>query len=241
MHAHIPTLDPKIDTFAQLRNLNIISLHHQNIKLHLGCGENHINGYINIDFPLSEHTIQTRSGADVFADVTTLKFPPQSITEIRSHHFFEHFNRQTAIALLSKWHEWLVIGGTLYIETPDFERCIEAFLHAPTLGEKQRIIRHIFGSHEAYWATHYDGWFQEKYEHFLTKMGFTNIRYAKNQYLDTYNITVIAQKTTHLNTVQLNQLAFSFLQEYCVNYSPSEQKIHGVWMKEYISTIDNAS
>src|SRR3990172_7747840 len=64
------------------------------IRLHLGCGENYFNGYINIDYPSSEHTVQERAAADIFGDITTLVFPSQSIDEIRSHHTFEHFNRQ---------------------------------------------------------------------------------------------------------------------------------------------------
>ena len=40
----------------------------QTIRLHLGCGENHLDGYVNIDFPQSSHSVQENSGADYFVN-----------------------------------------------------------------------------------------------------------------------------------------------------------------------------
>jgi len=106
----------------------------------------------------SEHTVQTVVGADIFADISILNFPSCSVDEIRSHHVFEHFNRSVALALLCKWHQWLKIGGTLIVETPDFEASINSLVSSRyNYHQKQVIIRHIFGSHENYWAIHCDG------------------------------------------------------------------------------------
>ena len=128
------------------------------VKLHLGCGENKIPGYVNIDFPSEDHTVQTRRGADYFYDITKLSFPRNSISEVRNHHVFEHFSRAKSLALLTAWHIWLKDGGSLHIETPDFHESIRQLLRTRlTYDEKQTIIRHIFGSQEAHWALHYDG------------------------------------------------------------------------------------
>jgi len=89
------------------------------LRLHLGCGKWHFDGYINIDYPPKEHNVVTHLGADLYADITTLNFPSHSVDEIRLHHVFENFDRSTALGLLIKWHEWLKTGGTLRIETPD--------------------------------------------------------------------------------------------------------------------------
>ena len=158
LNAQPPVIKPGADALAFLQKHNL-TVPGQKLRLHLGCGESHLNGYINIDFPPSEHTVQTKQAADVYADITTLSFPPESIDEIRSHHVFEHFNRQQALALLCNWHQSLKIDGTLVIETPDFETSIH-MIAGTTLSykEKQTVLRHIFGSQEAYWATHYDGW-----------------------------------------------------------------------------------
>ena len=61
------------------------------MKLHLGCGQQYFEGYRNIDFPLTQHTVQTKSVADEHADLTSLRYPAGSIDEIRLHHVFEHF------------------------------------------------------------------------------------------------------------------------------------------------------
>ena len=133
------------------------------IKLHLGCGEVYMQGYINIDFPPTEHPLQKLSKADYFADITSISFPEELVDEIRLHHVFEHFDRVIALGLISEWHLWLKIGGKLRIETPDIYECSKSLLHAKSYIDKQKIIRHMFGSHEASWAYHLDGWYDKKF------------------------------------------------------------------------------
>ncbi len=88
------------------------------LRLHLGCGHQYISGYINIDYPPSEHNLAPVK-ADVYADARSLDFPARSVDEIRLHHVFEHFNRVAALGMPIKWHKWLKVGGKLHIETPD--------------------------------------------------------------------------------------------------------------------------
>jgi len=87
----------------------------QGIKLHLGCGETYLPGYINIDFPPSQHTVQKQPKADLYADIRQLSYPSESVEEIRLHHVFEHFDRPTALRLLIDWYEWLKEGGSRII------------------------------------------------------------------------------------------------------------------------------
>src|SRR5512139_881733 len=88
-------------------------------KLHLGCGTRYLDGYVNIDHPPSEHTVQHALVADRYADINDLHYPAGEIDEVRLHHVFEHFPRQIALALLCRWTDWLKPGGLLRIETPD--------------------------------------------------------------------------------------------------------------------------
>jgi predicted SAM-dependent methyltransferase len=143
----------------------------KSLRLHLGCGTTYLDGYVNIDFPTSEHTI-ARVKADRYEDLRTLQYPEGTVDEVRSHHVFEHFDRATALTLLARWRRWLKVGGTLVIETPDFEGCAKDFLAAKTLDKKSELLRHIFGSEEAAWAIHYDGWFEEKFRFVFEKLGF---------------------------------------------------------------------
>ena len=67
-----PTLTTGQDVLEQLAAAGLYRPG-QPLRLHLGCGEQHFEGYVNIDYPPSEHTCQTRIGADVFADLTRLQ------------------------------------------------------------------------------------------------------------------------------------------------------------------------
>ena len=149
----------------------------QKIKLHLGCQEKYLEGYINIDLPPAEHTAQIVK-ADIYADVRTLTYEKESIDGVRSHHLLEHFSRQEALILLSRWHSWLKMDGLLVIETPDFEESAKKFIKGG-MDEKFVLGRHIFGSHEASWAYHKDFWCEEKFRYVLERLGFRNFRFEK--------------------------------------------------------------
>lgn len=147
------------------------------IKLHLGCGSTYLNGYVNIDLPDDQHSV-AHPKTDIIADFRTLTYEPGSIDEIRCHHVFEHFTRTESLRLLLTWRRWLKPGGRLHIETPDFDTCCWYYVLS---GEKARaeISRHVFGSQEAAWANHYDGWGKQKFTLVLRQLGFTSVRIIK--------------------------------------------------------------
>jgi FkbM family methyltransferase len=145
------------------------------VRLHLGCGEHMLSGYINIDYPPEQHKV-TQVQPDLVADITALSFPDGSLDEIRLHHVFEHFNRVIALGFLIRWHRWLKIGGTLHIETPDFEEEARAFL-APrqSFSDRMAAIRSLEGDQTAPRGYHVGQWFAERFEHSLIQLGFVDI------------------------------------------------------------------
>lgn len=147
------------------------------MKLHLGSGSVYLQGYVNIDYPQDSHTTNVVK-ADVLADLKTLDYPEGSIEEVRLHHTFEHFSRQWSLKLLADWRRWLKVGGELVIEVPDFDELVKRYMDAD-LEYRFKLLRHIFGSHEAHWAYHYDGWGEEKFRFILEKFGFEDIRFKK--------------------------------------------------------------
>jgi predicted SAM-dependent methyltransferase len=204
------------------------------LKLHLGCGEHYLDGYVNIDFPPSEHSVQTTSVADQLADITRLEYEPGSVAEIRLHHVFEHFDRPTALRLLVDWRTWLAKDGELRLETPDFERCARVF--ARRFGLRRRrgvLLRHVFGSHEAAWAVHWDGWYEARYRETLGALGFTDLRFDKASWRGTYNITVRARPDGVQRTrEQLLEAAEGLLRASLVDDSASEQRLLAHWVSE---------
>ncbi len=131
-------------------------MENKTLKLHLGCGRNYLEGYVNIDLPSEDQELM-KAKADVYKDIRDLEYPDNSIDKIRNHHLLEHFTRQEALKLLLQWRKWLKPNGFLVIETPDFEKCIELFLKSD-VNTKFKIARHIFGSHESDWAVHKNYW-----------------------------------------------------------------------------------
>ncbi|MEJ5286474.1 MAG: hypothetical protein CH6_2177 [Candidatus Kapaibacterium sp.] len=144
------------------------------MKVHLGCGNKYLEGYVNIDLPPSEHTVMEVK-ADMFADIRTLEFPENSIEEVRLHHLFEHFTRAEALKLLVRWRKWLKVGGILHIQTPDFAACALKYLYAP-IRLRLKLGRHIFGSQEARWANHLDFWDKKKFKFVLKKLGYDIVK-----------------------------------------------------------------
>jgi len=203
------------------------------IRLHLGCGQTYFKGYVNIDYPSSEHTVQTASPADIYADITKLQVPENSTDEIRSHHLFEHFDRSMALSLLCKWHLWLKPDGLLVIETPDFEETTKVVLAQNySYAQKQVAMRHIFGSHEANWAIHCDGWYQEKFNHVLSAIGYTDITIEKGVWNKLIpNVIVRAKKAANISAEELSLRAKKVLRDYMVD--SGDESMWRVWCTNF--------
>jgi predicted SAM-dependent methyltransferase len=205
------------------------------MKLHLGCGRQYFEGYINIDYPATEHTVQANIKVDFYADITKLSYPSSTVDEIRLHHVFEHFSRPIALALLCRWRDWLKPGGLLRIETPDAMACFKSMINPIiSFDNKQQIMRHLFGSHEASWAVHCDGWYKNKFLITLQTLGFENLNFAKNEWGYLRNIEVFAYKSgKNLGFEEYTLLVQNLLQLSLVKTKIVENEMLDVWMNAW--------
>jgi len=89
------------------------------IKLNLGCGNDVLPGWVNID--------AYNDAADVKADVRKLPYPDNSVDIILASHVIEHFHFQDGFAVLLEWYRALRPGGKLIVETPDFLATCKSF------------------------------------------------------------------------------------------------------------------
>lgn len=226
------------------------------MKLHLGCGNKYLEGYVNIDLPPSEHTVMD-SKADIYADIRTLEYPENSIDEIRLHHLFEHFTRAESLKFLVKWRKWLKVGGLLHIQTPDFSGCILKYIFAP-LKFRMQLGRHIFGSQEARWAFHLDFWDKRKFKFVLKSLGYDIIKVKRywNSYHKHYSkipfspligelipekyykqyggfklpdIVVFAKKNDKV--IDYDKVVVEILKNYLIG--KEDEKLLQVWLDEY--------
>ncbi|MHB8121809.1 MAG: class I SAM-dependent methyltransferase [Desulfuromonadaceae bacterium] len=212
------------------------------MKLHLGCGGHYLQGYVNIDFPLPEHSVQEKSVADLHANILDLSYPACSIEEIRLHHVFEHFPRQVACALLVGWFSWLKTGGILHIEVPDFQKTACVML-SPLISFKKKAVaeRHLFGSHEAHWAVHCEGYTPDILKNMLRNFGFRVIRFKKSSWLGTYNFELVAEKATNdISKNNFSMITSNYLKKYLLDEGESETRLFNVWLNKYIDQVEKS-
>lgn len=140
------------------------------MKYHLGCGSHYMPGYLNVDFPREQHTVNDAVKVDVYADILTMKYEP--CEEIRSHHVFEHFGFVDSFKLLEKWAVAILPKGRLVIDVPDVAALASA-LTTGSLEKKFKVMRYLYGSQEAQWAYHVNGWTVDMLEHVLRAIGYS--------------------------------------------------------------------
>lgn len=84
-------------------------------RLHLGCGEKIIPGFINIDI------LSDKEGV-LIDDVSKLdKIDNDSVSLIYGCHVLEHFGRNEYKEVLQCWYSKLRSGGKIRISVPNFE------------------------------------------------------------------------------------------------------------------------
>jgi predicted SAM-dependent methyltransferase len=93
----------------------------EQVKLHIGCGNRKLQGFINIDIEKTEAT-------DMTLDVREkLPFLKDSVDFVYSEHFLEHLSRGEAINFLKEIYRVLKPNGVLRISTPDLEALVNGY------------------------------------------------------------------------------------------------------------------
>jgi prepilin-type processing-associated H-X9-DG protein len=94
--------------------LHYRALRNQCHKVHVGCGKNYLEGFINIDANFQrrvDYLLDTRAG---------LPFPDDSVEIIYSCHMLEHVHVTEAIEILKEWRRILSPAGYVRLTLPDF-------------------------------------------------------------------------------------------------------------------------
>jgi SAM-dependent methyltransferase len=107
-------------TFFQKVNWPKINIENAK-KLHLGCGNIHLEGFCNVD-------ILSTSAVDVISDISRLEnFSNNSIELIYACHVLEHFSHIEAEQVLSRWFNVLKPGGEIRISVPDIDKIVRIY------------------------------------------------------------------------------------------------------------------
>lgn len=169
------------------------------MKLHLGCGTNRKDGWINID---SVKACQP----DVVHDLTEpLPYSDLIADEVLAEDLLEHFDKYIRYIVFAEWVRVLKIGGILTLQVPDMEKILWRFFKLGfdhfvdmTFGENlwnSKIYIGHFGNHK--W-----GYSKKSLQDFAATFGIIPV------HIETVglNIRFIGQKEQHVTLSDLDNL-----------------------------------
>ena len=144
------------------------------IKLHLGCGEKYILGFIHIDLDDYPHI-------DYKTDISDLSmFKDNSVELIYCCHALEYFDRKEVQKVLKEWYRVLKKNGILRVAVPDFEAIVKVYLEYKDLNHQgilgplygRIIVKNHKGEKKIYHKTVYDF---KSLKEVLESIGFKNV------------------------------------------------------------------
>ncbi len=113
-------------TFQRLRG-------RKHLRVHLGCGDDIREGWVNIDLNLSKRTCRSKleqSGTALINHDLRLGLPlePSSCDFIYSSHLIEHLEPRAGVRLMGECFNALCPQGTFRVVLPDYKTILKAYL-----------------------------------------------------------------------------------------------------------------
>jgi hypothetical protein len=145
-----------------------------------------------------------------------------------------------ACGLLAGWFSWLKPGERLHLEVPDFQRTALRILN-PVGSVRRRMVaeRHLYGSHEAGWAIHCEGYTPEILRMMVESFFYNKLVIRRNSWNGTFNFELIAARShQEVSKKELEMHAESYLKNFLLEESGSELKLLDVWMEIFRHQID---
>ena len=196
------------------------------MKLHLGCGHNYMEGWVNIDGPKDELCYDDLK-ADVHARIEDLDYS-SSVDEILMNAVFEHFPRHVAIMQLRKFYKWLKPGGKLTILVPDFWGTVKMLKKSRSPKEQQFWFRHLYGPQDTIqFGTHYDAFGVDKLKWIFSIVGFNDYESEIIKRWPSIRFTGIKD-----NNIKSDADAERDIIDYMANYEARDETgmLFGAWM-----------
>ena len=102
------------------------------IRLHLGCGPNVFDGYINVegDYILN-HKGGPKEGVVIHNITEAYPLPDDSVDEILSVHVIEHIMPNDIPAMFAEWKRILKPTGFVAVEWPDLLKMCQYIVYHP--------------------------------------------------------------------------------------------------------------
>jgi len=168
------------------------------MKLHVGCGTNKLEGWVNIDGVKSCHP-------DLVHDLSMpLPYGDLSADELKAEGVLEHLDKYLRYCVFADWSRVLKVGGTIHIGVPDFKKLLSRIVKfnfddfvdtffGENMWESEIYIGH-FGNHK--W-----GYSQRSLTEFIRQFGIEPVD-IKTKGL---NINYTGRKVRHVSSVEMDQ------------------------------------
>jgi hypothetical protein len=142
-------------------------------KLNLGCGTNHLEGYLNID-------ADPRNIPDLCLTIANLKsaFIPLSFQEVLLIHVIGYLRLWEVRDLLNDVYSLLMLDGTFIIEGPDFEKLAKSIVGNPEDSEALRAVYGYDADHDkerVKYTVYHSGWTTAHLRRELFAAGFRKV------------------------------------------------------------------
>ena len=148
-------------------------------RLHVGCGELRLPGWINADALLGRGEVQYDLRDEL---------PPDTFAEIYGSHVLEHCYAEDTPAILARLFRALLPGGTLRLSVPDLRLVLKNCVESQAYGTSDHAaLAVIFGGDASRRVTpleqHRQAFWHERLERLLAAAGFVRIRpWGRGQY-----------------------------------------------------------
>lgn len=154
------------------------------MKLHLGCGNRKIHGFINID-------IDPKVNPDKCMKINSLTDDTiKNVELIYACHVLEHFDRHETKQVLKNWFNILNDNGTLRLSVPDFETICKLYLSNKY--DMETFKGFLYGGQKNEWDYHKNCWDFESLKNLLIDVGFKKVekydwKKTEHFYIDDYS------------------------------------------------------
>ena len=139
------------------------------LKLHLGCGRNIRDGYLNIDQYLMAPGI-------INMDIFNIPIENNFVDEIFTEHMLEHLSKFEVPQALKEWARVLKPDGRLVMNLPNLEWCLKQWLSKPEEVRWGWQLDTIFGLQTHPGEFHKTGFTKPHLQKLLTHAGFNKIK-----------------------------------------------------------------
>lgn len=144
----------------------------QGVRLHLGCGDIHLDGWINVD-------ARKTPAVDLVARLHDLPFAAGSISQIYACHVLEHFGfgvaRPTYKEVLVHWVSKLSPGGVLFVSVPNIAAVGRAISKALSVDQEYDFMRCLYGGCDYETNRHFVGFTERLLYNALREAGLSGL------------------------------------------------------------------